>query len=412
MKKIIFAIFVFVLPLSVFAAWECETEADCSKGMKCSDSTCKIDPSKYSTYAAVTVNKGENSPNALGSNRIYVEYPATDLVLGQISVEAVHGGADGKYYLFKELNLKTIVSSTKVQASDIKLVYDANGNGAFDSSEEVVATDVSEQINRPQLVFDQTKAAYEMNKVENFLVVGSFTVDAELNTVWEFGIEFNPYSTTNEPLADISNAGDVVLASVPQSVSLPMFGFEPDTGHFLLASGKYFPEAPVWMDMNDTHTIMHLRAKALDKDNEVKALNFRLEGTAVSYGNGVKRITVYSDDNNDGKGDSKLAEFIPEALSSQALLSFPSGTVSLKKGEEMFMVVEAELEFYSGQVTQFYISKNGDVQLSAPETVVGVTISTEDFRYDCDETDDGCRLDPSKTPVSDDDGGCALIIFD
>lgn len=411
MKEIILATIVFVIPFSVFATWDCESESDCSKGMKCSDGSCVIDQSKFSSYAAVTVKEGENSPNALGSNRIYVEYPAKDLVMGQIEVEAVHGDADGKYYLIKEMKLKTIVSSTMVKASDIKLVYDENGNGKYDSNEEVVATDVSEQANRPQLVFDQTKASYQMNKAEHFLLLGSFTVDGELNRAWEFGLEFSPFAGSEEQM-ELSNAGDIQLAAVPQNVTLPRFVFEPDTGHFLLASGKYFPEAPIWPEMNDVHTIMHLRAKALDKDNELKALNIRLDGTMVSYGNGVKRITVYTDDNNDGKGDSKLVDYIPETLESQALLTFPAGSVNLKKGEEKFLVVEAELEFYSGQVTKFYISKNGDVQLSNSETVMGVTVSTEKFDYNCDETDENCRLEPGEDDGSGDDAGCALITID
>jgi len=413
MKKMFLAIVVFVLPMSVFAAWECDTEADCSKGMKCQESLCKIDTNKFSTYAAITVTEGGNSPNDLGSNNIFVPYPATDLVLGQLAVEAVHGGEDGKYYLFKEFSLKTIVSSTMVKASDIKLVYDENGNGIFDSNEKVVATDESEQLNRPQLVFNQLYASYEMNKVENFLILGSFSVEGELNKTWDFGIEFNPFSGS-DPLASFSNAGNaesVVVASIPERVTFPRFVFEPDTGHFLLSSGKYFPTAPQWPEMNDVHTIMYLRAKALDSANELKALNIRLDGTAVSYGNGVKRLTVYSDDNNDGKGDTKLVETGFETLTSQALLTFPAGSIALQKGEEKFLVVEAELEFYSVQVTKFYISQNGDVQLVSPETVIGVTISTEEFKYNCDETDEGCRLNPDDiTDTVEESGGCALLI--
>ena len=410
MKKMFLAIIVFVLPLSVFAAWECETEADCSKGMRCLDSLCKIDSDNFSSYAAITVTEGENSPNDLGSNNIFVPYPATDVVLAQLTVEAVHGGADGKYYLFKELNLKTIVSSTKITASDIKLVYDENGNGIFDSNEKVVALDESELKNRPKLVFDQKRASYLMNKPENFLVLGSFTVEVELDQKWEFGTVFNPFEGA-EPQAVITCAGDVVLASVPASVVFPRFVFEPDTGHFLLSSGEFFPTAPQWPEMNAVHTIMYLRAKSLDSDNELKALNIRLDGTAVSYGNGVKRLTVYSDDNNDGKGDTKLVEKGFETLASQALLTFPAGSIALKKGEEKFLVVEAELEFYSGQVTKFYISQNGDVQLVSPETVMGVTVSTQEFKYNCDETDEGCRLNPDDIVETVDEGGCSVLLI-
>ena len=424
MKKIIFAILVLVLPLSVFAAWECESEADCSKGMKCSDGTCIIDQKKFSSYAVVAITEGENSPNDLGSNKIYVQHPAKDFVLGQLAVEAVHGGADGKYFLFKELNLKTVIpNTTRVTASDIKLVYDANGNGVFDSDEKVVATDVSEIPNKPQLVFDQTEASYEMNKAENFLILGSFSVEGELDQSFEFGVSFELFEGSDEdaePLVTISNAGDVGISSMPKKITFPRFVFEPESGFFLFSSGKHFPEAPLWPEMNGVHTIMHLRAKALDGDNELKALNIKLYGSAVSYGNGVKKLTVYSDDNNDGKGDTKLVETVfeaeseaeTEAVVSQALMTFPSGAVALKKGEEAFFVIEAELEFYSGQVTKFYISQNGDVQLSNSESVVGVEISTQEFRYTCDETDEGCRLKPDENIEPEDDGGCSLILMD
>ena len=419
MKKIIFAILVFVLPLSVFAAWECESEADCSKGMKCNNNLCVVDQSKFSTYAVVTITEGENSPNDLGSNKIFVTYPATDQILGQLAVEAVQGDADGKYFLIKEINLNTTIysSTSKVTASDIKLVYDENGNGVVDSGEEVVAVDESEQTNMPKLVFDQTKASYGMNKVENFLVLGSFTAEGELDPNIQFGVIFKPFEGSGdkkEPQVIISNAGDVALTSIPENIAFPKFTFELESGYFLLSSGKYFPEAPLWPEMNGVHTIMHLRVKALGSDNELKALNIKLEGSAVSYGNGVKRLAIYSDDNNDGKGDTKLVETVfeteSETIANQALMTFPSGTFALKKGEEAFLVVEAELEFYSSQVTTFYIS-NGDVQLLNSETVLGINIATEEFRYNCNETDERCRLKPGENPEQEEEDGCSILFI-
>jgi hypothetical protein len=84
----------------------------------------------------------------------------------------------------------------------------------------------------------------------------------------------------------------------------------------------------------------------------------------------------------------------------------------LNKGEEKFLVIEAELEFYSGQVTRFYISSNGDVQLTSPKTIIGVELKTEEFKYNCDETDEGCRLNPDDVVETNDEGGCSALLIE
>lgn len=405
MKVFIFAVFLFSF-FNVSAAWDCTSESDCSEGMTCHEGTCITPSANFSTYAAVTLNKGENSPNSLGSNKIFVAHPAVDVVLGQLAVNAYGGGEDNKRFLFKELTATVVTSSLDMVYENFKIVYDSNGNGIWDNSEKVVAS--SEQTGSTvKFVFGQKTASYKMNIVENFLLIGDFSIEKEISAIWDFGIDIKPFTGAN-----ITNAGTVDIAAVPDKISFPRHSFEPQTGYFLFASGKHFPKAPSWKEMNKTGNIMHIRTKSLSGSNEIKSINVRLEGTVVSFGNGVDRIALYSDDNNDGLGDTLISEMKDFSEPKQSVLfQIPAGTLALDEGMEKHLVIAADLNFYNGQTTRFYISAN-DVILSQSMTVAGTAITTESFKYSCDESDPQCQKAPTDEILKEDeDTGCSIILI-
>lgn len=405
-------LFIFVPSLIVGADWSCESVGDCSEGMECKDNVCIVTTDTFSTYAAVTVTSGKSNPNTLGSKRMFVEHPAQNIVLGQLAVDAYNGGDDGKYFLFKELNAVFVLSSTLIEPSNVRLVYDKNGNGLFDSSENVVASNISETKSKIKFELDKKSASYKMNVTQNFLVVGDFSLSQVVDKIWEFGIEFRPFQGSDEQII-ISNAGDVAVASLPERVALPRFAFEPETGYFLFASGKYFPSAPSWKDMNKEQTVMNIRVKALDGNNSVNSISVRLNGNIASYGNGVKKMSLYIDSDNDGNGDELISEQADFQMAVQLVkFTVPSGRISLNEGEEKFLIIKADIEFYNGQTTLFYISEN-DVSLSSSEQIAGLPVSTGEFKYSCDETDSACNPAPSEEePPAEDEGGCSLILVD
>lgn len=404
MKKLLFAV-VLLVPLIASAAWECVSESDCSAGMKCHEELCIAPSANFSTYASVTLSMGEKTPNNLGSKKIFVAHPAKDVVLGQLGILTYAGGSEGKLFLFRELSVTIISSNLDIKSENLRIVYDANGNGIFDSSEKVIATSEVEG-SHVKFETNQKHASYKMNVTENFLIVGDFMIDQELTTIWDFGIDIKPSVGTL-----ISNAGTVEVSPYPDKIAFPRFSFEPEKGFFLFASGKYFPKAPSWKEMNKTHNIMHIRTKALDGDNEIKRINIRLDGTVVSFGNGVKKISLYLDNGNKGKADSLIEEKSDfEAPVQSVQFQIPSGTLSMKEGDEKFLVVTAELDFYNGQATQLYITNN-DIVLSKNQQVAGVTVGTEQFKYICDEENDSaCRKKPlEEDGKTDEETGCTAI---
>jgi hypothetical protein len=127
----------------------------------------------------------------------------------------------------------------------------------------------------------------------------------------------------------------------------------------------------------------------------------------------VKKISLYLDNNNKGKPDSLIEEKSDFATTVQNVqFQIPSGTLALEEGAEKFLVILAELDFYNGQTTQFYITAN-DLILSKNQQIAGATVITEQFKYSCDETDSECRKAPGEEVEEEDEStGCAVVYVD
>ena len=163
--------------------------------------------------------------------------------------------------------------------------------------------------------------------------------------------------------------------------------------------------------MNREHEIMHLKLKALDGANELSALKIELYGTAVSFGNGVEKISLCTDANGSGKCGEVIAE-LSDFVEPQQSVSFqiPAGKVSLNEGEEKYLVVKAALNFYKDQNTYFYITES-DVVLKTRQKIAGPTVKTDNFKYSCKEDDPDCRLKPEEKQ-EEGDSGCSLLFVD
>lgn len=412
MKKLLFIpmFLMCFVSLSAASSWDCSGDADCPEGTTCNAATssCAIIKEKVADYAAVTLSLGEKNRNSLGSDKIFIKNPATDLVLGQLAVEAYAGNGDGRLYFIQELSADlSVYPSSSIKFEDFKLVYDANGNGEADPSERVVAAGVTEGFG-VHFDVDKRYSAFKMNQKENLLIVGSFSSETEINDI----TNFNAIVKSNYIVTKTSQGEGAVAATQP--ISFPKFSFEPEKGYFLFSSGEYFPKAPAWTELNKEHEIMHLRLKALDGSNELDSLKINLYGTSVSFGNGVDKITLCTDRNNDGKCDEVIAEFSDFAEPQQSVLfQIPAGKTALNEGEETFLVVKAALNFYKDQNSYFYIT-DSDVNLKTKQKIAGTQIKTESFKYNCKEDNPDCRLKPEE-PVAEEeksDSGCTLLFVD
>lgn len=414
MKKTILILSVLLFSLPLFAdeasdVWTCSSAADCSDGMDCgNENTCVMNKSKFTDYIAITLFIGENSPNTRGTGsakRIFIQNPANDLVLGQVDVSA-SGGQDGKLYIIKDMTADiTIYPSSKISCENFRLIYDKNGNGNADPGEPTVSEGSFEN-NTVKYRFNQKEASYPVNAKSNFLMIASCAANDAVTD------ENTKISATvrDSYITAVGTGGNATLAQI-QPLTFPTYTFEPESGYFLFTAGRFFPKAPSWSEMNKTQEIMHIRAKAIDSANEIKTVGVALNGTAVSFGNGVESIALYLDSNNDGKGDKLISEIteFPEPFQTANLI-IPAGSLQFTQGEEKHLVISATLNFYNGQTTYFYIGKT-NVVLTTNKQVAGPTIQTDTFTYKCDETEPNCNLKPDENNDNE-SSGCALVFVE
>ena len=409
MKKsaLILVFSMFFVSLFAESPWSCSLDGDCPEGTTCdsASSSCVMTKGKVADYATITLSIGENSPSSLGTDRIFVSQPANDLVLGQLAVNSYTGGGEDKLYFITELSADISVYPSSITFGNFKLVHDENGNGKADPSERTVAKGVGEGYSM-KFEIEQKYQAFKMNKVENFLIIGSFSTDKELNDIAKFNA-----TVKSDYIKTRTYSGEGAVAATSPIV-FPSFAFEPEKGYFLLSAGKNFPKAPVWKEMNKEHEIMQLRLKALDGANELLTLKIELYGTAVSFGNGVEKISLCTDPNGSGKCGEVIAELSDFEENQQSVsLQIPAGKVSLNEGEEKYLVVKAVLNFYKDQNTYFYITES-DVTLKTKQKIAGTTVKTENFKYSCKEDDPDCRLKPEENQEEGGDSGCSILFVD
>lgn len=208
------------------ADWSCENDSDCSAGMVCNTNVCRMDDKQFAKYVALTLSFGENNPNSRGSDRIFVQHPAQDLVVGQLAIRADSGDKNEKYYLIKQL-LIDLSAYPAMKFENFKLVRDKNGNALFDPSEVVVSEGVVSG-NSVTFNFNQKLASYKVNSTENFLIVGSFNSGKDkVDSIWKFyAIVKYDYITAK------ANGSDASVAETPP-LSFPSFSFEPTNNYFL-----------------------------------------------------------------------------------------------------------------------------------------------------------------------------------
>lgn len=410
MKKLLFIVLFLASGFLLFAEsqWPCSGDSECPEGMTCDSTSCAVIKDKVAEYAAITPSLGQNNPNSFGSNAIFVTNPVNDLVMGQLALDAYAGDGDGKLYFLQEITVDISLYPSTIKFENLKLVHDANGNAVADSSEKVVAEGEAEGSSM-KFKIHQQDMAFKMNQTENFLIIGSFSSE---NPVKDAFSKFNAVIRNKSYIVATASRGACPVAEI-QSINFPSFSFEPESGYFLFASGRYFPQKPLtWSEINGEHEIMHLRLKAIDDANELTSLKVNLYGTSVSFGNGVDKISLCTDKNNDGKCDEVIAEISDFTEPQQsAVFQIPSGKVSLNKGEETFLVIKAGLNFYKDQNTYFYIA-DSDITLKNRKSIAGTQIKTNNFNYNCKEDDAECRLEPGEDNGGGDDSGCSLLFVD
>ena len=93
------------------------------------------------------------------------------------------------------------------------------------------------------------------------------------------------------------------------------------------------------------------------------------------------------------------------------VITFSPGTLVLGQGEEKTLVIKADLFLYNKQTVQFMINDN-DIGLKNRMNFAGLPVTTDVYRYSCDEEDPQCNVIKEEAVEEEEsDGGCSILIL-
>ena len=363
----------------------CTKNEDCGEGYICDTASgaCTEDPSMVKCQnSTVNVSLGKNSPN---SKVIFISNPQTDLVIGQLELA---GTGENCYLNLDSIKLKVDVKDSNISISNLKMYKDNNSNGIVDAEDTLLSS--AESLSSGYASFSAKNPENRLwnNKKNNVL----FTVDAKYK-------EGTSISNNASFSASIENNGGVILSDggTPVVNGLPVdfsaFQFEPEEG-FIVTKGPHDPEVPAKSEMNKFRDVLQLRVSAKGADEKIKKMTIKVpKSNMVSFGGGIKKLAVYEDTDNDGKGDTELASTtsFDENKKHQFTLSF-----DVPQDTEKYLTIKAEPSLSDGEIFQISVSA---ITVSSLD-VLGLPVDSRIYEYTCDSTLEDC---------GGDDGGCSMV---
>jgi uncharacterized repeat protein (TIGR01451 family) len=363
----------------------CTKNEDCGEGYVCDNASgaCVEDPSIVKCQnSKITASMGKNSPN---SQVIFISNPQTDLVIGQLELA---GTGENCYLNLDSVKLRINVKDSNINISNLKMYKDNNSNGIVDAEDTLLAK--ADALNSGYVSFSAKNPENRLwnNKKNNVL----FTLDAK----YKEGAAIQNSATF---AASVEKEGGVLLSDggTPTIEGLPVdfseFQFEPAEG-FIVTKGLHDPEVPAKSEMNKFRDVLQLRVTAKGADETIKKMTIKVpKSNMVSFGNGINRLAVYEDTDNDGKGDTELASTtsFDGNQKHQFTLSF-----DVPKDTDKYLTIKAEPALGDGQIFQISVSAITVNELS----VLGLPVDSRIYEYTCD---------PNLEDCGGDDGGCSIV---
>lgn len=362
----------------------CTKKEDCQEGYICDTESgaCIEDPSMVKCQnSAITANIGKNSPN---SEVIFIGNPQTGLVIGQLELA---GTGENCYLNLNSIKLKIDVKDSNISLSNIKMYKDNNSNGIVDADDTLLST--SDGISGGYASFSATNPENRLwnNKKNNILFVldAAYKEDAAIQSSATF-------------TASIEKVGGVLLADggTPTIEGLPIdfskFQFEPAEG-FIVTKGPHDPEVPAKSEMNKFQDVLQLRVRANGADETIKKMTIKVpKSNMATFGNGITRLAVYEDTDNDGKGDTELASTttFDGTQKHQFAISF-----DVPKDTDKYLTIKAEPSLSDGETFQIQVSAITVNSLA----VLGLPVDSRPYEYSCNPDLEDCGGD----------GGCSIV---
>ncbi|HNZ52806.1 MAG TPA: trypsin inhibitor-like cysteine-rich domain-containing protein [bacterium] len=377
----------------------CEKDEECPDGQVCDDNgKCVVDTSKFTKDAKITVAIGKNSP--INSSPVIIPADSKGLVMGQISIIAGSDSTD-KFFNFNSMTVKVNKDASTIM-KNIKLIYDANGNGKADKDETTIAEPSGVDDITISFANKSGNTVYSANVLHHFIMIidASYQTpdDIPMNTVFNFEVDA-------VEAFDFTDAGNPVV-----EVQIPMefieYSFEPTEEVFVFTKGDIDPPVPSIANMNKTVEIMQIRTKALKHSNTLEKIKLKTAAKSVLFGEGIESIKIFNDADKDGS-------FAAEELLATASISSPVSLVDVNflpplnysENEEKTLLVVATFNIPKDKMAQVEILDK--TSLAENVDIIGLPLKSKEFWYKCEEGDTSCQGE-----VDEKDGGCTVSAID
>jgi len=375
---------------------ECENNDDCEEGETCNeDGNCVTDNSKLTTAAKITVAEGKNSP--VNSSPIIIPAPTTGLIMGQFTIMADGSADDEKFFNFKSVTA-SVVKEGEVTFENIKLVYDADGDGSVSESEAVIAEPMGVDSGTVAFAVKAGNQLYKAGVLHHFLMV----LDASYKTPEDIPVKTNfNFDIEGTASFDIKDAGDPEVTVTDAPISFVEYAFEPTIESFIFTKGPIDPPVPEMKNLNKNVAVMQVRSKAVSHANSLERVRVKTTTQSVRFKDGIKGIKLYLDTEGDGF-------YVGNELLGSATVSESTNTVVIElttpltyaENEEKTLLFVCDFNIPKDQMAQIEVS-GGKVYLDQTVDVLGLPLKSKEFWYRCEEGDLTCG-------VVTDEAGCSL----
>lgn len=378
----------------------CEKDEDCGDGEVCnSDGQCVLDTDKFTKDATITFAVGKNSP--VNSSEIIIPAPSTGVVLGQFSM--ISTGAADKFYYFESVKV-AVEKEQEVLLTNLKLVYDKNGDGAVSEGEAVVAEAAGVESNYASFALKKGSTVYETGVLHHFLIVSDATYstpdDVPVNAIFNSSIDV-------VEAFGVKDGGKAKAEMSPTPMKFAEYKFEPTKEVFIFTKGAIDPAVPAPKDLGKSVAVMQIRTKALKHANTLEKIRFKSATKSVAFGEGINAVRIYVDANKDGSstGDIMVGSATASSMSTTLEVSL-SQPVTYSENEEKYLLVVCDFSIPADKMAQLEIL-GGKVSLDKSVDVMGLPLKSKEFWNKCEEGDLTCGA-----VVDEEDEGCSATVID
>lgn len=368
---------------------ECTDDSHCGTGEVCLDNICLYKPDCEGDECLerdliIHVKKGKNSPYNNG-NPIYLTENRDNLKLAQIAIAPEAKTEMNPFFYFYSifLDLKTGTEDLRKHLSNFNLIYDENGNGLYDTNEEIVSS-------APYIVGGSVEFA--LNKTFPTNEILYFIITSKYQTSPDTGPDqftFTPFIAGQTGIRiddEVSNSVDIENELIFES-----FMIIPEAANLLFIT-KPDIQPPIPENLNGEYDILSFAIVSKEKETTLNSIEVNVK-TSEKYGvfeKDIKKISLYLDNNKNGLYDDqdKLIETV-DSFENENRVVFDQISEKLNMNEQKYFIISAEITVPDDYSLLFEIGSGG-VKTSPNLTSFGLPIYSKLISNSCDFYNPSC----------------------